>query len=207
MRFKPDPKKEASSALDLIAPTPTEADRWLEILSSWRHFFAMEEYSGERATGFSPDAPMPEEAPLAFIEAGPRVQKAREEAEREQQRRKEEESANAKEEWKEELSKPMRQRPRRPTALKLVPDPFNGWRPATDDEASIELQLGPASPNTAESAALQAEAGSSDLSSESASTNGGANGSSGGWLSPRRLVEAISFRSGGGLGRKSDRPE
>jgi hypothetical protein len=179
----------------LLAETPADADRWIRLLRSWRHFFTLDAFADDRPIGLTADQGTSNGGdddcvdPLSFVQAGPQLlaaRAARAAAAQEAQAKSsnavkdeeaEEEKVNPEAEEQPQLQSPPPARPRLPGLL---------WRSAgvSSEEAAV---TSPVSPRAEGLGSTQSETRSGGRESPRSGATG--------WLSPRRLVEALSFRS------------
>lgn len=228
------PTDDAAAAVvvHLLADTPADADRWIRLLRSWRQFFALESFADDRPTGLDVDNDDGEDEgdivdPLSFVQAGPRLLAARaaraaaeasapksedadkcdegereiekEEVKRTKTKREEEAAAEAAEHQPGGAQRPP------PPRLKPL-----SWR-STAATSVVEGSAAVTSPRGSPRVGGGAEGGGGLGSSQSETRAGRESPRSGasGWLSPRRLAEALSFRSlsPGGSGSNLRRAE
>jgi hypothetical protein len=177
-----------------LAETPADADRWIRLLRSWRHFFTLDAFADDRPIGLTADQGTSNGGdddcvdPLSFVQAGPQLLEARaaraaaaQEAQAKSNTAKdeeaEEEKVSSEAEEQPQLQSPPPARPRLPGLL---------WRSAgvSSEDAST---TSPVSPRAEGLGSTQSETRSGGRESPRSGASG--------WLSPRRLVEALSFRS------------
>jgi hypothetical protein len=233
------PTDDAAAAVvvHLLADTPADADRWIRLLRSWRQFFALESFADDRPTGLYIDKDDDDGEdvggsdglvgvdPLSFVQAGPRLLAARaaraaaeasapksEDADKCDQGEKEsekEEMKRTKTKREEEEAEATEHQPggaqRPPPRLKPL-----SWR-STAGTSVVEGSAAVTSPRGSPRVGGGAEGGGGLGSSQSETRAGRESPRSGasGWLSPRRLAEALSFRSlsPGGSGSNLRRAE
>lgn len=228
----------AAVVVHLLADTPADADRWIRLLRSWRQFFALESFADDRPTGLDVDVDNDNGEgggngivgvdPLSFVQAGPRLLAARaaraaagleasapksedadkfDEGEKESEKKEMKRTKTKREEEEAEATEHQPGGAQRPPPPRLKP---LSWRSSAATSV-VEGGAAVTSPRGSPRVGGGAEGGGGLGSSQSETRAGRESPRSGasGWLSPRRLAEALSFRSlsPGGSGSNLRRAE